>query len=133
MEKEKTIFEKIISGEIPCYKIYEDDYTFAFLDISPQVLGHTLIVPKKATDYVLDVEEPEYSEVFKTAKKIGKAIHEATGCKRVGMVVAGYGVPHFHLHLVPTNNLGDLDYKKAHKESDDRMQKMAEKIRSLLK
>jgi histidine triad (HIT) family protein len=96
-----TLFTKIINGEIPCYKIYEDSYTFAFLDISPVAEGHTLIVPKIEVDYWLDVPEPYYSSVFQTAKKIAPAIQQATGCLRVGTKIVGLDVPHFHYHIVP--------------------------------
>lgn len=123
-----TIFTKIINGEIPSYKIYEDEYTYAFLDINPIAPGHTLIVPKVEKDYFLDVEEPYYSQVFKNAQLIGKAIHKATGCNRVCTIIAGYDVPHFHYHLVPTDNMSDLDFKNAKKISEEEMKEMQNKI-----
>lgn len=109
------LFASIISGESPSYKIYEDEYTFAFLAKEAIHLGHTLIVPKIEVDYFLDVPEPYYSAVFKSAKLIGGAIHRATGCKRVGTVIAGWDVPHFHYHLIPMFDYYDLDPRKAKK------------------
>ena len=96
-----TLFSKIIDGQLDSYKIYEDDFTFALLDIFPYQKGHTLIVPKIEVDYFVDVPEPFYSAVFKTAQKISPAIQKATNCLRVGMMVQGVEVPHFHLHLIP--------------------------------
>jgi histidine triad (HIT) family protein len=96
-----TLFTKIINAEIPSYKIYEDEHTFAFLDISPIASGHTLIVPKIEIDYWLDVPEPYYTAVFQTAKKLAPAIHKATECLRIGTKIEGVDVPHFHYHLIP--------------------------------
>lgn len=123
-----SIFTKIIKGEIPSYKIFEDDYTFAFLDIKPIQLGHTLIVPKVEIDYFTDVPEPYYSAVFKTAKIIAPAIHIATGCKRVGAVILGWDIPHFHYHLIPMFSLDDLDFKKGKERGKEEMEKIREKI-----
>jgi len=127
-----SIFTKIINGEIPCYKIFEDEYTFAFLDINPIQLGHTLVIPKIEVDYFIDVPEPYYSAVFKTAKIVSKAIHEATGCNRVGSIIAGFDVPHFHYHLIPMNDMSDLSFKKAQGRDKDEMLEMQEKIKSFL-
>ncbi|MFN4151550.1 MAG: HIT family protein [Candidatus Sericytochromatia bacterium] len=127
-----SIFTKIINGEIPSYKVFEDEYTYAFLDINPINLGHTLIVPKIEEDYFLDVPEPYYSAVFKTAKVVAGAIHQATGCVRVGTVIAGFDVPHFHYHLVPMNDISDLDFKKGHKRTEDEMLETLEKIKAIL-
>lgn len=96
-----TLFTKIINGEIPSYKIYEDEFTFAFLDIHPEQIGHTLVIPKIETDYFVNVPEPFYTAVFQTAKKIAPAVDKATNCLRVGMMVQGVDVPHFHIHLIP--------------------------------
>jgi histidine triad (HIT) family protein len=128
-----TIFTKIINGEIPSYKIFEDELTYAFLDINPINIGHTLIIPKIETDYFLDVEEPYYSQVFKNAKLIGKAIHESTNCKRVGTIIAGWDVPHFHYHLIPMFGVEDLDFKKGKRRTEDEMKSIQEKIINLLK
>ena len=96
-----TIFTKIINQEIPSYKIFENDLVYAFLDINPVQVGHTLIVPKIEKDYFLDVPEPYYSEVFRVAKIVSPAIQKVSKCLRVGIMVQGTEVPHFHLHLIP--------------------------------
>ena len=105
-----SIFSKIIRGEIPSYKVYEDELTLAFLDIHPLKPGHTLIVPKTEVDVFYDVPEPFYSAVFKAGKIVGKALKEVTNCKRVGTTILGFDVPHFHLHVVPMWDVGDLDF-----------------------
>lgn len=127
-----TIFTKIINGEIPCYKIYEDEHTFAFLDIKPINLGHTLIVPKTEADYFIDVPEPYYSAVFKAAQKIGRAIEQATNCERVGAAIVGMEVPHFHYHLIPLNSIRDLNFANAKERTQEEMQAIQAKIIALL-
>lgn len=107
-----SIFSKIIKGEIPCYKIAEDDNYFAFLDISPLAKGHTLVVPKKETDYIFDIEDKEYEGLFLFAKKVAKAIKKVVPCKKIGIAVIGLEVSHAHVHLVPVNAVHDLDFKK---------------------
>jgi len=126
-----SLFTKIINGEIPCFKIYEDEYTFAFLDILPVKAGHTLIVPKIEVDYFVDVPEPYYSAVFHTAKKITPAIQQATGCARVSWVVMGFDVPHFHYHMVPTDSVQDIRQPGIQATKED-LQQMQEKILSFL-
>ena len=123
-----SIFTKIINGEIPAYKIYENEYVFSFLDIRPIQPGHTLIVPKLEVDYFTDVPEPHYSAVFSSAKIIAKALKIATGCERVGTTVLGFEVPHFHYHLVPMWDLGDLDLRKAHSLPKEEMLKIQASI-----
>jgi len=124
-----TIFSKIIQGELPCYKIFEDQYTFAFLDIKPHNLGHTLLVPKIEVGDYKDVPEPYYSAVFQNAKTIGRAIQKATNCLRVGLVVHGMGVPdHFHLHLIPMFHVGDLNTDKASSRSEAEMKRIQQQI-----
>ncbi len=108
-----SIFTKIINGEIPSLKIFEDEWTYSFLDIRPIQLGHSLIVPKTEVDSFLDVDAKEYERVFLNAKKISTAIQNATHCKRVGLVVAGYEVPHFHVHMIPTWDMSDFDFNSA--------------------
>ena len=107
-----TIFSKIISGEIPSYKVAEDERFYAFLDINPLSPGHTLVVPKCETDYIFDLESEEYSSLFNFARKVAKGIKEAIPCKRVGIAVIGMEVPHAHIHLVPLNSESDLDFRK---------------------
>lgn len=103
----------MIEGKAPCFKVYEDEHTFAFLARDQIQLGHTLVVPKIEIDYYIDVPEPYYSAVFQTAKKVSRAIQEVTNCKRVGTVTAGWDIPHFHYHLVPMFDYYDLDPKRA--------------------
>lgn len=105
-----TIFSKIIAGEIPSFKIYEDEYVYAFLDIFPQRIGHTLIVPKIEIDHFSDVPEPYYSAIFLAAKKLSWAIQRATECARICTLFVWYEVPHCHYHLIPTNELADVNF-----------------------
>ena len=121
-----TIFSRIIAGEIPCYKIAEDDRFFAFLDINPVNWGHTLVVPKRETDYIFDIDDEELAAMAIFAKKVAKAIRNAIPCRKVGVTVLGLEVPHAHIHLVPLQHEGDMDFK--HKISDpdpERMKKIA--------
>ncbi len=127
-----TLFTRIIAGEIPSYRIYEDEYTFAFLDISPRVLGHTLIVPKCEIDHFSNVPEPYYSAIFQTAKRLSPAIQQATGCNRVCTMFIWYDVPHCHYHLIPTDSTDDLDPKNAKKANVVDLVKMQEKILEFL-
>jgi histidine triad (HIT) family protein len=104
-----TIFTKIIEGEIPCYKIAEDEKFFAFLDINPMSKGHTLVVPKQETDYIFDLDDTTLSEMIIFAKKIAKAVENAVPCKRVGMMVIRLEVPHAHIHLIAIEKEGDMN------------------------
>ena len=109
-----TIFSRIIQGEIPCYKIAENDNFFAFLDINPLAKGHTLVVPKQETDYLFNIDDEELGQMMVFAKHVAVAIEKAIPCKRIGVAVIGLEVPHAHIHLVPISTEGDLDFKKAH-------------------
>lgn len=109
-----TIFSRIIQGEIPCYKIAEDDQFFAFLDINPLSKGHTLVVPKHETDYIFNIEDEELGRMMVFAKKVAQKIEKAIPCKRIAVAVIGLEVPHAHIHLVPITCEGDLDFKKEH-------------------
>lgn len=109
-----TIFSRIINGEIPCYKIAENDKFFAFMDINPVAKGHTLVVPKWENDYIFALEDDEIAEMMVFAKKVAKAIEKAIPCKRIGVAVIGLEVPHAHIHLIPITKEGDLDFKKEH-------------------
>ena len=106
-----TIFSKIISGEIPSYKIAEDDKHIAFLDAMPLVKGHTLVVPKKETDLIFDLESEDYKELWAFTQDIAKQIKKAIQCKRVGVAVVGLEVPHAHIHLIPLNNVDEMNFK----------------------
>lgn len=107
-----TIFSKIINGEIPCYKVAENDKFFAFLDINPVQKGHTLVVPKKETDYIFDIEDNDLAEMMVFAKQVAAKIKNAIPCTKVGVAVIGLEVPHAHIHLVPMQNEGDLDFRR---------------------
>ena len=109
-----TIFSRIIQGEIPCYKIAENDRFFAFLDINPLSKGHTLVVPKHETDYIFNIEDEELGQVMVFAKHVAQAVEKAMPCKRIAVAVIGLEVPHAHIHLVPISSEGDLDFKKEH-------------------
>lgn len=103
-----TIFSRIIAGEIPCYKVAENDKFFAFLDINPLAKGHTLVVPKKETDYIFDIEDADLGEMMVFAKKVAVAIRKTIPCVKVGVAVLGLEVPHAHIHLVPMNSEKDM-------------------------
>jgi len=105
-----SIFSKIISGEIPSFKIYEDDNFLAFLDINPNSLGHTLCIPKKEIDQMFDLDDKTLSELIIFSKKVANAIKKAVVCERVGMSVIGLEVPHVHVHLIPINNMNDMSF-----------------------
>ena len=107
-----SIFTRIIQGEIPCYKVAEDDRYFAFLDINPLSEGHTLVVPKKETDYLFDLDDDTLAGMVLFAKRIAKRIGEKIACKRVAVVVLGLEVPHAHIHLIPINNEKDVDFHR---------------------
>ncbi len=127
-----TIFTKIILGEIPCYKIAEDEKYFAFLDIRPLSAGHTLVIPKKETDYIFDLEDDELQGLIVFAKKIAIAIKKAIPCERIGIAVIGLEVPHTHIHLSPINSVHDLDFRKAKEIPKEVMQEIADKIKAQL-
>ena len=105
-----TIFSKIIAGEIPSYKVAENADFYAFLDINPLVKGHTLVVPKKETDYIYDLDDKTVGELFVFSKRVAKAIQKAVPCKRVGVTVIGLEVPHAHIHLIPINKESDINF-----------------------
>ena len=108
-----TIFSRIINGEIPCYKIAENEKFFAFLDINPLMKGHTLVIPKKEVDYIFDIEDNDLGEMMIFAKQIANKIKDVIPCVKVGVAVIGLEVPHAHIHLVPMQKEGDLDFKRA--------------------
>ena len=111
-----------MAGDIPCYKVAEDDRFFAFLDINPVNWGHTLVVPRKEVDYIFDLDDEELAAMTVFAKKVAEAIREAIPCRKVGVAVLGLEVPHAHIHLVPLRNEGDMDFR--HKISDPDPEKM---------
>jgi histidine triad (HIT) family protein len=131
--KMPSVFTQMIEGKAPCFKIFEDEYTFAFLAREQIQPGHTLIVPKLEIDYFIDLPEPYYSAVFQTAKRVSRAIHQVTNCKRVGTVTAGWDIPHFHYHLVPMFDYYDLDPRRAKVRSKEENLEIQAKIVAALK
>lgn len=124
-----TIFTRIVNGEIPSYKVAESDRFYAFLDINPLAQGHTLVIPKNETDYIFDIEDQEYQELFLFAKRVAAAIKKVIPCKRVGVAVLGMEVPHAHIHLVPLQTEGDMDFRKAKLSlTPETFKEIAEKI-----
>ncbi len=124
-----TIFSKIIAGEIQCYKIAEDEQFFAFLDINPVNWGHTLVVPKRETDYIFDIEDDELAAMTLFAKRVAKAIRKALPCRKVGVTVLGLEVPHAHIHLVPLKQEGDMNFsKKIDNPDPEKMKQIAAAI-----
>ena len=123
-----TVFTKIIKGEIPCYKIAETDDFFAFLDINPNAKGHTLCVPKKEVNKLLDLDEETYTGLMQFSRKIGLAIKKTIPCNRVGMAVIGLEVPHVHVHLIPLNTMEDMSFSKKEKLTSEEFQKIASAI-----
>lgn len=125
-----TIFSKIIRGDIPCYKIAEDEHFFAFLDISPMTKGHTLVVPKMEEDYIFNLPDEMVGDMMIFAKKVAVAIKKAVPCVRVGVAVLGMEVPHAHIHLVPLNKESDLNFRNPKLDlSTEEMNAIAEAIR----
>ena len=129
-----SIFTKIINGEIPSYKIAEDEKCYAFLDISPLAEGHTLVVPKQEVDYIFDLDDELLTHLHLFAKKVAKAMKEVIECEKIGMAVIGLDVRHTHIHLVPLKEVGDLNFAKPKLElPKERMQEIANLIASKIK
>ena len=124
-----SIFSRIIAGEIPCHKIAETEDCFAFLDVRPLAEGHTLVVPKKEVDYIFDVDNDTLANMMVFAKKVGRSIEQVVPCVRIGVAVIGLEVPHAHIHLIPLNQLSDMDFKrKPLNLSSERMSELAAAI-----
>ena len=129
-----SIFSKIVRGEIPSYKICEDENYYAFLDINPLKEGHTLVIPKEETDYIFDLNDDLLGGMMVFAKKVALAIDQTIGCKRVGVAVLGLEVPHAHIHLVPLNDLHDIEFSKPKmKFSDEQFRATAAKISAAIR
>ena len=126
-----SIFTKIIQGEVPCYKIAEDENCFSFLDINPLGKGHTLVIPKQEVDYLFDLDEELYGQLFRFARRVAAAIEKTIPCERIGVAVVGLEVPHCHIHLCPINSLNDLDFSNPKLQlSKEEFEEIAEGIRS---
>jgi len=128
-----SIFTKIIKGEVPAEKIAEDDRFLAFLDVFPLQKGHTLVIPKEQIDYIFDLEDSLLADMQVFAKKVAQAIKKATGCKRVGVAVIGLEVPHAHVHLIPINQMNDMNFSQPKKKfPPEEMAEIAAQIREQL-
>lgn len=123
-----SIFTKIINGEIPSYKIAEDENYYAFLDINPNAKGHTLVIPKREEDKLFDLSEKEYGGLMSFSYRVAKAIEKTITCNRVGMSVVGLEVPHAHVHLIPINAMADMQFIKKVKMTNEEFIELAEKI-----
>jgi histidine triad (HIT) family protein len=128
-----SIFSKIISDEIPAYKILENENFLAFLDIFPLAKGHVLVIPKKEIDYLFDISSDEYGELWKFARQVAKAMDKVIDCKRIGVAVIGLEVPHAHIHLVPLNNVSDINFERPKLSfSEEEMNEVAQNIRKAI-
>ena len=127
-----SIFTKIINGEIPAYKIAEDDNFLAFLDVNPNAKGHTLCIPKQEIDKIFDMEEAHYLGLLKFSRKISKALEKTVACKRIGMAVVGLEVPHAHVHLIPLNEMDEMRFQNKVKLTKEEFEELAENIKANL-
>jgi histidine triad (HIT) family protein len=123
-----SIFSKIIDGEIPCYKVAEDQNHIAFLDINPNAKGHTLCVPKKEVNKLFDLDAQAYSELMNFSRTVALGLRKAVPCQRIGMTVIGLEVPHVHVHLIPLNNMSDATFTKKEEVSENQMIELAKQI-----
>jgi len=125
-----SIFSKIVSGDMPAFKVAEDENHLAFLDVFPLAYGHVLVIPKKQIDYIFDISSDEYLDLFRFAQQVAKAMDKVVVCKRIGIAVIGLEVPHAHIHLVPLDNVSDINFERPKlKFTEDKMRKIAQEIR----
>lgn len=125
-----SIFTKIIQGEIPCYKIAEDEHFIAFLDVNPNTEGHTLCVPKQEVNKIFDMEENHYLQLMQFSRKVAKALEKTIDCKRIGMSVIGLEVPHVHVHLIPLTEMEDARFQRKVSMTKEAFENLANKIKS---
>jgi len=128
-----SIFTKILRGELPCYKIDENDDCFAFLDINPNSRGHTLCILKKEIDYIFDLSSEDYQKLMNFSRKIAIALKKSVNCKRIALSVVGLEVPHVHVHLIPLESMSDMNFDRSIKLDDDEFKSIVKKIKSNLK
>ena len=129
-----SIFTRVIKGEIPSYRVAENEEFFAFLDINPLAKGHVLVIPKKEVDYIFDIDDALYSRLFVFAKEVARAIEEVVACERIGVSVVGLEVPHAHIHLIPINNVEDMSFAKPRiVMTSEEMSQLAESILNAFK
>lgn len=128
-----SIFSKIVRNELPSFNVYENENHLAFLDINPLKIGHTLVIPKKEIDYIFDINSKEYDDLWNFAKIVAKGMRKVIECERISIVVMGLDVPHAHIHLIPFNNINDIDFSKPKlKISNEEMQKTADLIKNAI-
>jgi histidine triad (HIT) family protein len=127
-----SIFTKIINGEIPCYKIAEDENYLAFLDVNPNAKGHTLCIPKQEIDKIFDMEEELYLGLMKFSRKVAKALEKTVPCKRIGLAVVGLEVPHAHVHLIPLHDMDDMRFQRKTSLTKEEFEELAKAIQSNL-
>ncbi|MEO5776075.1 MAG: HIT family protein [Flavobacterium sp.] len=127
-----SIFTKIVNGEIPCYKIAEDDNYLAFLDVNPNAKGHTLCIPKKEINKIFDMDEDLYLGLMKFSRKVAKAVEKTVECKRIGVAVIGLEVPHTHVHLIPLHDMDDMRFQRKVSLSKEEFEQLASAIRANL-
>lgn len=123
-----SIFTKIVNGELPAYKVAEDEQFLAFLDVNPNAKGHTLCIPKKEVDKIFDLEEELYVDLMRFSRKVALALRKTVPCKRIGMAVVGLEVPHVHVHLIPLNRMSDMDFSNKVKMSEEEFESLAKEI-----
>ena len=128
-----SVFSKIVSGQLPAFKVAEDENFLAFLDAFPLAYGHVLVIPKKETDYIFDITSEEYLDLFKFARQVAKAMDKVIVCNRIGVAVVGLEVPHAHIHLVPLNSVSDINFERPKLNfSKENMDAIAKNIRSVI-